>query len=331
MPSTKPDAAQATAIFRSDAFSRHDTGAHPENPGRMLAIDRELARRDLLAGRPIVPFGMATPEEIGRVHDPELLAALESIASQGGARIDSDTVVRPESVDVVRLAAGAGLAAVNTVLAGEASRAFVIARPPGHHATPSRPMGFCLLNTIAIAAAHAVVAGAPRVAILDWDVHHGNGTQDIFYDRADVLYCSLHQSPFYPGTGSRQETGQGAGTGTTINIPLPAGSGDAVFQKHLEGTIAPVITSFAPELLLISAGYDAHEDDPLGGMTVTDAGFRQMATFAVDLATRVCNGRIVIVLEGGYDPQTLGRCVADAIEVFDRPAQDVKRAISIRS
>lgn len=322
MPSTNPHTGHRTVLFRSDAFTRHDTGTHPEHPGRMLAIDRELTRRDLLAGRPLVPFRKATPEAIGRVHDPEVLGALESIAFQGGGWIDSDTVVRPESVDVVRLAVGAGIAAVNTVLSGEASRAFVIARPPGHHATPARSMGFCLLNTVAITAAHALVVGASRVAILDWDVHHGNGTQDIFYDRADVLYCSLHQSPFYPGTGSRQETGRGAGTGTTVNIPLPAGSGDAPYQKHLEQTIGPAISTFAPELLLVSAGYDAHADDPLGDMTVTDAGFRQMAAFAVDLATTVCKGRIVAVLEGGYDPQALGRCVADAIGVFDRPGPD---------
>lgn len=311
-----------TVLFRSDAFTRHDTGTHPEHPGRMLAIDRELVSRDLIAGRPLVPFGMATSDEIGRAHEPALLEALESIASQGGDWIDVDTVVRPESVDVARLAAGAGIAAVNTVLTGDALRGFVIARPPGHHATPARSMGFCLLNTVAIAAAHALVAGTSRVAILDWDVHHGNGTQDIFYDRADVLYCSLHQSPFYPGTGLWQETGQGAGTGATLNIPLPAGSGDAPYREHLEGTIGPAISTFAPDLLLISAGYDAHADDPLGGMTVTDTGFRQMAAFAVDLAETVCGGRIVAVLEGGYDPQALARCVADAIEVFDRSAPE---------
>lgn len=328
MPDAEHHAIHGTVLFRSDAFTQHDTGTHPENPGRMVAIDRELVRRDLVAGRPLVPFGMATAVEIARVHDPGLLGALESIASQGGGWIDSDTVVRPESVDVVRLAAGAGITAVNSVLASEASRAFVIARPPGHHATPDRPMGFCLLNTVAIAAAHALVSGASRVAILDWDVHHGNGTQDIFYDRADVLYCSLHQSPFYPGTGSRQETGHGAGTGTTVNIPLPAGSGDATYRKHLERTIAPAISTFAPELLLISAGYDAHADDPLGGMTVTDAGFRDMARFAVDLAMSVCEGRIVTILEGGYDSHALARCVADAIEVFDRSSPKAQHAIS---
>ncbi len=308
-----------TLLFRSDAFTQHDTGSHPENPGRILAIERELETRNLLRDRPVVPFDMATPEAVARVHDPEMLGALGSIATQGGGWIDSDTVVRPESVDVVRLAAGAGIAAVEAVLAQGARRAFVIARPPGHHATPSRPMGFCLLNTVAIAAAHALTVGAMKVAILDWDVHHGNGTQDIFYDKADVLYCSLHQWPFYPGSGASHETGQGPGKGTTLNIPLRAGTGDALYLKHLEETIAPAITAFRPDLLLISAGYDAHRDDPLGGMTVTDDGFRQMATFAVELAARVCSGRLVAVLEGGYNPRALGRCVADAIEVFDHP------------
>ncbi len=320
-PERSPDQhnGRNTILFQSDAFTLHDTGTHPENPRRMLAIDREFQKRHLLADRLVVPFEMATPEAIARVHDPGLLGALETIASEGGGWIDADTVVRPESVDVVRLAAGAGIAAVDTVLGGKARRGFVIARPPGHHATPSRPMGFCLINTVAIAAAHARVSGATRVAILDWDVHHGNGTQDIFYDNGDVLFCSLHQWPFYPGTGSRDETGRGAGAGTTINIPMAAGSGDSLYIRHLEETIAPAILAFRPDLLLISAGYDAHENDPLGGMQVTDEGFRQMAAFAVDLAESVCQGRIVAVLEGGYDPPALARCVADAIEVFDRP------------
>lgn len=313
-------ASHQTLLFRSDAFTRHDTGSHPENPGRIVAIERELESRDLLRDRPVVPFDMATPEVIARVHDPELLGALGSIAHQGGGWIDSDTVVRPESVDVVRLAAGAAVAGVDAVLAHEALRAFVIARPPGHHATPSRPMGFCLLNTVAIAAAHALAAGATRVAILDWDVHHGNGTQDIFYDKADVLYCSLHQWPFYPGSGASHETGQGPGTGTTLNIPLRSGTGDALYRQHLEETVGPAITGFKPDLLLISVGYDAHRDDPLGGMAVTDDGFRQMATFAVELAARTCDGKLVAILEGGYNPHALGRCVADTIEVFDRPA-----------
>jgi acetoin utilization deacetylase AcuC-like enzyme len=319
MSTTEPQSAHGTVLFRSDAFTRHDTGTHPENPRRMLAIERELIRRGLLVDRPVVPFAMAALAEIARVHDPGMLAALESIAGQGGGWIDSDTVVRPESVDVVRLAAGAGIAAVDTVLANQALRGFVLARPPGHHATPSRPMGFCLLNTIAIAAAHALAAGTAKVAILDWDVHHGNGTQEIFYDNGDVLFCSLHQSSFYPGSGSRHETGHGAGAGTTLNIPLRAGSGDAEYRAHLESTIAPAIMDFKPDLLLISAGYDAHADDPLGGMKVTDEGFRQMATFAVGLAETVCEGRVIAVLEGGYDPQALARCVADAIEVFDGP------------
>lgn len=318
MPDANQPTARRTVLFRSPAFTQHDTGAHPERPERMLAIECELARRDLLTGRPEVPFARATPDEIARVHDPGLLTTLDAIASGGGGWIDSDTIVRPESVDVARLAAGAGIAAVDTVLADEMTCAFVIARPPGHHATASRSMGFCLLNTAAIAAAHALAAGASKVAILDWDVHHGNGTQDIFYDRADVLYCSLHQSPFYPGTGSRQETGRGAGAGTTLNIPLRARSGDTQYRAHLEQTIGPAISAFAPDLLLISAGYDAHADDPLGGMTVTDAGFQAIAKFALGLARTDCQGRVIAILEGGYDSQALARCVADAIAAFDR-------------
>jgi acetoin utilization deacetylase AcuC-like enzyme len=246
-----------------------------------------------------------------------LLGGLESIAQAGGGWIDADTMVGRDSVDVARLSAGAAIAAVNAVIDGPSSRAFVISRPPGHHATPSRSMGFCLINTVAIAAAHALQHGLDRVAILDWDVHHGNGTQDAFYDRSDVFYCSLHRSPFYPGTGAASETGAGSGIGSTLNIPLPTQTGDTTYLHLLRNVVMPAINAYEPELLLVSAGYDAHRGDPLGGMGVTKPGFQEFTRIAIEIAEDRCDGRLVLVLEGGYDPPALARCVADAVEILD--------------
>lgn len=283
----------------------------------MVAVDRELEARDLLAARPIVEFAPASTEAITRIHEPTLLEDLESIASGGGGWIDADTIVGLDSLGVARLAAGAAIAAVDTVIDGPSSRSFVISRPPGHHATPSRSMGFCLINTVAVAAAHALHRGLGRVAILDWDVHHGNGTQDAFYDRSDVFYCSLHRSPFYPGTGAGSETGAGDGRGFTLNIPLPVGTGDSTYLHQMRNVVVPAIEASQPGLLLVSAGYDAHVSDPLGGMRVTENGFREFTRMAIDIAGQCCDGRLVLILEGGYDPPALGRCVADAIETLD--------------
>lgn len=313
-----PDRRTCRAVlFRSPVFRQHQTGSHPENPSRIVAIERELESRNLLDDRPVAELDPATALEIARIHDPELLCKLESIAQGGGGWVDADTFVGPDSVDVARLSAGAAIAAVNTVIDGPTSRAFVISRPPGHHATPSRSMGFCLINTVAIAAAHAIHRSLERVAILDWDVHHGNGTQDAFYDRSDVFYCSLHRSPFYPGTGAATETGRGDGRGFTLNIPLPAQTGDATYLHHIRNVVTPAIAAFQPELLLVSAGYDPHVSDPLGGMDVTEHGFQKFTRIAVEIADRCCNGRLVLILEGGYDPPALARCVADAIEILD--------------
>jgi acetoin utilization deacetylase AcuC-like enzyme len=303
--------------MRSSAFLKHDTGDHPERASRIIAIDCELERRRLLPERPHIVTSPADDTQILRVHEPSLLEHLEAAAATNGSWLDSDTVVRADSVDVARMAAGAATNAVDAILAGQIDRAFVAARPPGHHATATRAMGFCLLNTVAIAAAHAIAQGLDRVAILDWDVHHGNGTQDIFYGRSDVLFCSIHQSPFYPGTGSRDEIGIGEGVGYTVNVPVPAGTGDTAFLAALREQVMPAIDRFAPQLLLISAGYDAHASDPIGGMSLTDEAFRSAMIDAIGLADRHCGGKVLAVLEGGYDATTLGRCVADAVSLLD--------------
>lgn len=310
--------AARAALFHSLAFTGHDTGAHPENPDRIRAIDRELRVRDLLHDRPAIDWQRATDEQVVRVHTSAYLAALlRQIARSGGGMLDPDTIVRPDSVDVALDAAGAAVAAVDGALDDRGRHAFVIARPPGHHALPERGMGFCLLNNVAIAAAHARARGVDRVAIIDWDVHHGNGTEAVFLEDPAVYYASTHQAPFYPFTGLASERGRGRGYGTTLNIPLEAGSGDAALLRALTGHIAPALEEFEPNLILVSAGYDAHRNDPLAMLNVTDDGFRTMTRTVVDLAADLCEGRLVLVLEGGYDPPALARCVADAIEILD--------------
>lgn len=313
-----------TAIVRSTAFLGHDTGEHPERSARMIAIDCALEQGRLLANRPSVACSAASDAVIARVHDQAMLDRLEAIAASGGAWLDSDTVVRPDSVMVARMAAGGAVNAVDAILADQIDRAFVVSRPPGHHATATRAMGFCLLNSAAIAAAHAIASGLERVAILDWDVHHGNGSQDIFYGRRDVLYCSLHQSPFYPGTGDKGEIGYGNGAGFTVNAPLPPGTDDARFLTAYRHVILPAIDRFVPQLLVISAGYDAHRDDPVGGMNLTDDGFDVMMSEAIRLAERHCEGRILAVLEGGYLPQTLARCISSGIVLLDGERDSVE-------
>lgn len=306
------------AVLRSTSFLGHDTGDHPENPGRIRAIERELRVRDALRDRPDVPFDLISLDEVGRTHSPLYLAALEQVTALGGGWLDADTFCGSDSLAVARLAAGASAAAVDAVLDGTVERAFVLGRPPGHHATAGRGMGFCLLNSIAIAANHALDRGLERVAIVDWDVHHGNGTQDIFYESPNVLYCSSHRyGRFYPGSGAASERGAGMGAGFTLNVPLNAGGGDEIFERVYRETIFPAVERFEPQLLLISAGFDAHLNDPLGGMAMTEQGFHQLATMAVDVAERVCGGRVVAVLEGGYDPIALGRSVVTTLAALD--------------
>lgn len=316
---------ERTAILHDRVFLGHDTGDHVERAARIAAIDRLLQRQNLLADRPIVPFTPAPDDAILRVHSPRLLNTLKTIVASGGAWIDQDTVVRPDSLDQARLAVGGALNAVDALLAGTIDRAFVIARPPGHHATPTRSMGFCLLNTAAIAAEHARAHGAERVAILDWDVHHGNGTQDTFYGRSDVFYCSLHQSPFYPGTGLARETGAGAGVGATLNLPLPAGTDGETYLDVVRRIVIPALDRFAPDLLIVSAGYDAHQDDPLGSLELTDEDFADLMREATLLADQH-GGRLLVVLEGGYDVDALARCVAGAIALLDEPRTDLSPA-----
>lgn len=308
------------ALLRSPAFSQHDDAHHVEVQARLQAIDAELEGRGLLAGRPEWGFEPATLAQVERIHNPWYVERLEQLCAGGGGWLDPDTYLGPASFDVALLSAGAAMRAVDLVLDGEAPTAFSLGRPPGHHATPERGMGFCLLNNAALAAAQALYRGMQRVAILDWDVHHGNGTQDAFYEQGNVLFCSVHQYPLYPGTGAASEEGTGKGAGLTMNVPLQAGQGDGSWWRVLDELVLPRMRAFSPELVIVSAGFDAHADDPIGGMRVTDAGFRGMAERIVRFADDVAGGRLVAVLEGGYDPPALGRSVAETVEALDHAA-----------
>jgi len=312
-----------TTIVWSEAYLDHETESHPESPDRWVAIDRALRAAGLFDVLPLLTPSPATLEQVLAVHSSRLVERIRDIGERGGGWLDPDTWVSPLSWETALLAAGGACDAVDAVMEGRAPRAFSLARPPGHHAEPHRAMGFCLLNSVAIAARHAQAAhGIQRVAIVDWDVHHGNGTQAIFWEDPSVLFISLHQFPFYPGSGSRAETGGGEGTGTTINIPLPAGTGEDVYLAAMDDLVLPALRAFAPELILVSAGYDAHEDDPLAMMRLRTESFGLFAERLRDAAEELCGGKLVLVLEGGYNLNALGDSVVATIEALDRSRND---------
>jgi acetoin utilization deacetylase AcuC-like enzyme len=302
-------------IVRDARFGEHrPESVHPERPERLAAIERSLARRAGefrdLAARP------ATDEEVLRVHDRAHLEFLRSLRGRSGL-IDEDTYVAPGSYETARLAAGSATQAALRVLDGEAARAFALVRPPGHHAEEAAAMGFCLLNNVAIAARSALAAGAvERIAIVDWDVHHGNGTQHLFEAERDVLFISLHQFPLWPGTGAASELGRGPGEGATLNFPLPPGTGDAIYHGLFREVIVPVLTEFRPELILVSAGFDAHERDPLAQMALSTAGFAALAAELRGAADALCEGRLALTLEGGYDLDALAASVGAVVDAL---------------
>ncbi|MDI3339575.1 MAG: histone deacetylase [Sphaerobacter sp.] len=308
-----------TALVLSDRFRLHDTGSHPENAQRLVAIERHLRLRGLLADRTVLEPEPATPADVGLVHDQEYIRFIEQLCHGGGAYLDSDTYVCPQTYETALLAVGAAIGAVDRVLDGDLRRVFAFPRPPGHHAERRRGMGFCIFNNVAIAARHALDRrGLRRVAIIDWDVHHGNGTQEAFYDTDEVLFVSLHQSPLYPGTGGRDEEGSGYGQGYTLNLPLPPGTGDATYLRLFDEVVGPRILSYVPELILVSAGFDAHRDDPLALMEVTEQGFYAMASRVREWADRCSHGRLVLVLEGGYNQRALAASVEATLRGLDQ-------------
>jgi acetoin utilization deacetylase AcuC-like enzyme len=274
----------------------------------------------VLASAPVAGTMMAAPrsatnEELASVHTPELLAYLERLNGRQ-AQIDPDTQVSPDSVDAARLAVGASVQAVEEVMKGRARNAFALVRPPGHHAEPGRAMGFCLFNNVAVAAEAGRRLGAERVLVLDWDVHHGNGTQAAFWGRRDVMYQSVHQYPYYPGTGAAPEVGVGEGEGYTLNVGLPGGNSDADYGMLFEELFLPVAEAYRPQLILVSAGFDPHQHDPIGGMDLTERGFAAMCSAMKSLSERVCDGRLVLLLEGGYSLEGLSQSVHACVEVL---------------
>jgi acetoin utilization deacetylase AcuC-like enzyme len=307
-------------LFHSERFADHlNPPGHPESPDRaqvMAAVAAGWRARGGLVRTP----RPATEAELRRVHAPAHIAAIEAAAGRA-TKLDADTYTSPDSVEVARLAAGAAIEAVEAVVGGSKTRAFALVRPPGHHAEADRAMGFCLFNNVAVAAAHALAAGLSRVAVMDYDVHHGNGTQAIFYRDPRVLYVSTHQFPYYPGTGAADETGAAAGAGFTVNVPLEAGSTDGDYDLVFRELVEPVIEQFVPELLIVSAGFDAHEHDPLAGMRVTTEGYRRLTARLRAIAERVSHGRLALVTEGGYDLRALAACLQAAVDVLDDDAR----------
>jgi acetoin utilization deacetylase AcuC-like enzyme len=304
------------AYLRHPASLRHDTGAHPERIQRIVAIEEALSERDW-AGLSVVEAPPVPEEALLAVHPESHVEMVRSLARRGGGPIDMDTVVSAGSWDAAVHAAGAA-AHLADLLLGDRSfgAAFCGARPPGHHAERARAMGFCLFNNVAVAARRARDAhGASRVLMVDWDVHHGNGTQEVFESDPGVLFVSIHQWPLYPGTGAPGEAGTGEGEGYTVNLPVPPGSGDDVFVSHLAHVVAPLAREYRPELVLVSAGYDAHVDDPLADCAVTDAGYAALASSIAAIARSV-DAPLGGVLEGGYDLDVLARCVPATLDAF---------------
>jgi acetoin utilization deacetylase AcuC-like enzyme len=304
-------------LFTSNRFADHLTPpGHPERVERYEVMDVVASEVRAAGGRVEEPRA-ATDEEITRVHDRDYLARIRQTAGRA-VSLDPDTFTSPETFEVARVAAGAAVSAVDHVLAGgRGTRAFALVRPPGHHAERDRAMGFCFFNNVAIAAAHARARGLPRVAIVDYDVHHGNGTQWTFYDEPRVLFISSHQYPYYPGTGAAEDIGTGAGTGFTVNLPLAAGATDADYVRAFEAIAWPVLRQFKPELICISAGFDAYLDDPLGGMRVTAPCFGRLTGAIASIADECCDGRVVAVTEGGYDLKGLADCLRATIGALD--------------
>lgn len=302
---------------------RHDTGSHPERAARIVAVERELEARDWCGFRPL-ESPEATIAQLEAIHPASHVERIRSLAAIGGGSIDADTIVSAGSWEAALHAAGGAVAVVDALLGPDADgvdRAASLHRPPGHHCETAQPMGFCLFNNVAVAARHARDAyGLERVLVYDWDVHHGNGTAEIFAGTAEVLFCSIHEFPLYPGTGRPDERGHGAGRDFTVSLPVPEGSGDATWIGMTERVVLPIARSYRPQLILVSAGYDAHLEDPLAGCEVSDAGFAAVAAAIHRLGAEL-DVPVGLVLEGGYAVDALARTVAGTLDVWSRPPE----------
>ncbi len=302
-----------TAIVHHPVFEKHDTGpGHPETPERYSVVMSALRSDAKLWSNTIeIEANEARRTDIQACHTPQHVKHVERAVNEGDTYLDADTTVSVFSLEAALRGAGAACRAIDAVMKGEAANAFVPVRPPGHHATPDRAMGFCLFNNVAVAARYAQsrYKEIDRVAIIDWDVHHGNGTQGIFYDDPSVFYFSMHQYPWYPGTGTRQETGHGRGRGSTLNLPLRAMTPTSEQRRAFDMAIGDIAARFTPDLIMISAGFDAHASDPLGQLLLADRDFVEMTRVIKQWAAETCGGRLVSCMEGGYNLTTLGETV----------------------
>ncbi len=306
-------------IVRDPIFLEHDMGFyHPESPERLRSIYSMLDRREKdWSGRfTYIPVREATREELERIHDPAYIDKIADTAGKSHVYLDPDTSTSPKSYEAALKAAGSFVDLAFKVFKGELDAGFAFVRPPGHHAERDRAMGFCIFNNVAVAAASLVDGGAEKVLIVDWDLHHGNGTQHAFYGTNRVLYFSSHQFPYYPGTGSMEEIGVGEGTGYTVNLPLSPGCGDAEYVYLYSSILAPIVEQYRPDIVLVSAGFDPYYKDPLGGMDVTEEGFAALAQIILDAAKKVCGGKVAITLEGGYNVGGLTKSCEKVLEVL---------------
>ena len=300
----------------------HREAGHPERPERLAAVRALMEREGLWDERRRLPTPEAGDEALARVHAEAYLALLDEVAAAGGARLDPDTYATADSVAVAKRAVGGLLGATDAVLEGRATNAFALTRPPGHHARPFAPMGFCLYGNVALAVRHAqAVHGLRRVLVVDFDVHHGNGTQEVFYDDPDVLVVTSQQYPFWPGSGALTQTGVGAGVGATVNLPLPAGTDDALVALYRR-VLPPLTARHRPEAVFLSAGYDAHRLDPIGGLALSVAGLTDLVRLAREVAEAHAGGRLVAALEGGYHADALAHAVASTFRVLADPAAE---------
>ena len=318
MQDKKEQAEKRTGLVYDEFYLRHQTGkGHPESPERLTAIIQQLKQNDLLSQLIMIKPTPADINRITEVHSLQYVEFARESCREKRAYLDSDVPISEDSYDTALLAAGGVLNAVDAVMEGRVKNAFCAVRPPGHHATKDRAMGFCIFNNVAVAAKYLQKRyNLSRILIVDWDVHHGNGTQSFFYDDPNVLYFSVHQSPFYPFSGQSSERGFGAGLNFTINVPLPAGSNDADYRKAFEGKLLPAALSFSPQFVLISAGFDAQKGDTLGSMELTPEGFAELTAIVKRIAERCCKGRLVSVLEGGYNLENLPKAVEAHIKVL---------------
>ena len=309
-------------LFSDSRMLEHvPSPTHPERPERLRAVLRHLERTGISRRAPIRPAREATDEELLRVHSPGHVAAVDAFAARGGGRIEVDTWVSPGSPLAARLAAGAAVDAVSAVVEGPDRRAFCAVRPPGHHARPDEPMGFCLFGSVAVAAADAVHRlGLGRVLIVDWDVHHGNGTQEMFYDDPSVAFLSIHRYPFYPGSGTMDETGTGRGLGLTRNVPLGFGISRNDYLAAFRTSLEEMADKVRPELVILSAGFDAHAEDPVGSLGLEVEDFEAMTRDVVEVADVHAGGRLVSVMEGGYNVPILAGCVAAHLQAMGAEA-----------